>query len=96
MTTAALRSRTQPQQSTPSIGNTAVRWSASALDAAARRICRRQNQLHANSARGGFLVNWKTDLKSPTSKRRTAIEIMCKRCGYTRYGRKANSWSRAD
>src|SRR5450631_1343870 len=55
------------------------------VDAAARRLCRRQDQLHANSARGGFLVNWKTDLKLADLDAATAIEVVCKRCGLARY-----------
>src|ERR1700688_4063178 len=56
-----------------------------AVDAAARRLCRGQDQLHADSSRGGFLVNWKTDLKLADLDAATAIEVVCKRCGLSRY-----------
>src|SRR5664280_1682318 len=56
-----------------------------AVAAAARRLCRRQDQLHPDSARGGFLVKWKTDLKLADLDAATAIEVVCKRCGLARY-----------
>jgi hypothetical protein len=40
--------------------------------------------LHAQSARGGLLVNWKTDLKLSDLDGAVPVEIACRRCGQTR------------
>src|SRR5665213_3057382 len=55
------------------------------VDAAARRLCRQQDQIHADPAREGFRVSWKTDLKLTDLEDGTAVEILCKRCGLSHY-----------
>lgn len=48
------------------------------------RVCRRQDQLHANPARGRFLVNWKTDPKLSDLEGAAPVEMACRACRQSR------------
>ena len=53
---------------------------------AARRLCGRQDKLHAHPARRGLLVmTWKTDLKLADLPPEERLEITCRNCGKVRY-----------
>src|SRR5215207_6707354 len=59
-------------------------WTKDSLSATGGQPGRREDQLHASPASGGFLVNWKTDLRLSDLDGAAPLEIVCRVCGQTR------------